>query len=87
MAPICAFANETLSEEQIKTVIQELSEASKNFDIESIRKYVDSKSMFVWKTTIEGGKDGKEMNGLNLCLLWLPFPKTVLEKLKAKLEA
>ena len=63
-APLIAIGGEIiLDEETARSVMAELSEASRNFDVDVMRKYVDSESRFIWKTTIEGGKDGREATG------------------------
>ena len=68
--PLTAIGDElVLDEEKARSVIAELSAASQRVDIEHLRKFVDSQSSFVWKTTIEGGTDGKEANGDQ----WLEF--------------
>jgi len=62
--PLMAIGDEIiLDEETARSVMAEISEASQRLDIEQLRKYVDSQSRFIWKTSIEGGKDGKEAGG------------------------
>ncbi len=63
------IADESLNESKARAVMEVIAEASKNFEIETLRNYVDSESKFIWTTTIKGGKDGKEMSGDE----WLEF--------------
>ncbi len=68
--PLLTIGDESiLDEEKAKFVIAEISEASQRLDIEALRKYIDSQSRFIWKTSVEGGKDGKEVSGDK----WLKF--------------
>lgn len=85
--PLIAIADEVvLGEEIARFVIADLSDASQNSDIERMRKYVDSESRFIWKTSIEGGTDGKEANG-DLWLAFMEFFAPTSEDSDSQLEA